>query len=101
SCRAVSESRDRIDRRSGAADNRDRRKRQQKIPSLAGRGSLAESLGGAIVYEVHAQIDQREIVSSRRDVRGRDVLRMIAAHHRDISPLQPWKNRRSAPASLA
>ena len=60
----ASERRDGIQRRSGPAPNRQRRGRQQELPSFAGSGSSAQRFKIAIVEQVDAERYEREVVNS-------------------------------------
>ena len=88
---------DGIDRRTGAAHHRNGRHRQQEIPSLTRGRRLAERFEIAVVEQVDAQVEQREVVRGGRDGRRRHVLRVIAAHDCDVPLLQPRNDRRIEP----
>src|SRR5262245_51571021 len=79
---ATSERRDRIERRTGATWNRQRRRGQQELPPFAGCGRLCERFQIAVVEQVDAEIDERKVMdrAARRAGRSwRHVLRMIAS----------------------
>src|SRR5262249_31552812 len=64
-----SERRDGIGRRTGAAANRQRRCGQQEIPPVARRRRIRQRLEVAVVEEMHAEVEQREIMN-RANKRG-------------------------------
>ena len=52
----------RVDGRTSAADNGNRRHRQQEVPPLASGGCFAQRLEVAVVDQVNTEMDEREIV---------------------------------------
>src|SRR5262249_20797906 len=97
----LSKGRDGVHRRAGSAANRERSCCQQEIPALPVRRRVRQRLEITVVEEVHAQIQQREIMHSSAEPRRRDVLRMIAAENRNVALLEPGDNRRIKPRGPA
>jgi len=86
---AILEHRDRIKWRPCATSNREWRRHQKEFPSVAFSRGLCERLEVAVVEEVHPEVQQREVVHSPRQLRRRDILRMVATHQRNISLFEP------------
>src|SRR5438067_13096704 len=99
--RSALERRDRICRRTGAAANWQRRGGQQEIPASARRRRVPERLQVAVIEQMHAEIQEREVMNGAAQVRRRDVLRMVAAEDGDVALLEPRDYRRIKPCRSA
>src|SRR5712671_6612607 len=88
-----SKRRDGIRGRTRAAANRERRRCQQEIPALPVGRRICQRLEIAVVEEMYAEIQEREIMNGAAQVRWRDVLRMIAAQDGDVALLEPGDHR--------
>src|SRR5436309_7082349 len=100
-CMRLSERRNRIHRRSGAAPDRQRRGRQQELPSFACSGSGAQSFKIAVVDQVDSQGNESEVMNRADNIRWRNILWMIGSQYGDILPLQPRNYRRIEAGILA
>src|SRR5437879_3549148 len=87
-CIGLSERRNRIHRRSGAAPDRQRRGRQQELPSFADSGSGAQSFKIAVVNQVDSQRNESEVMNRADNIRWRNILWVIGSQYGNILLLQ-------------
>jgi len=93
----VSEDRQGVERRAGAADDRDRVDHQLELPTLQTGGNFCEPLEILIVENVDPERRDHQRVNRKVDAgnsRGHHLGRRIAASKRHVTGSQPRGNRR-------
>src|SRR5262245_46917555 len=85
----ASKCRDRIHRRPGSPNNRQRCRSEEELPSLPGGSSVAQGLEIAIIDQVNTQRHEGKVMYRSHNVRGGNVLRMIRSEDRDVLFFKP------------
>ena len=94
--RGLLEDGQRVERRAGAAFDRQGGRDQHELPSVQPRGGLGERFEVLVVEQVHTHRHDRQQVHRQPnllDLRRYDVRHPIAAEERHVPRLDPWHRR--------